>query len=132
MKTAFSLESQLDSAGPGASQNMIFSMFFEVLVLGVFLGPLFFEFYRFLARFGVPLGPHFGTFLVMFRDFMLFGGCFLGVLVFEPFGDSIFTVLGIIFECFFDVFWVVFSLKRGSQKCGLDTLFTVYKAHGHF
>ena len=54
------------------------------------------------------LGPHFGTFLVIFRDFMLFGGCFLGVLVFEPFGDSIFTVLGIIFECFFDVFFVVF------------------------
>ena len=55
-----------------------------------------------------PRGPHFGTFLVIFRDFMLFGGCFLGVFVFEPFGDSIFTVLGIIFECFFDVFFVVF------------------------
>ena len=77
-------------------------------------------------------GPHFGAFLVIFRDFMLFGGCFLRVFVFESFGDSIFTVLGIIFECFFDVFWVVFLLKRGSSKCGLDTLFTVYKAHGHF
>ena len=54
------------------------------------------------------LGLCFGTFLVIFRDFMLFGGCFLGVFVFEPFGDSIFTVLGIIFECFFDVFFVVF------------------------
>ena len=61
MKTAFSLESQLDLAGPGGSQNLIFSMFFEVLVLGVFLGPCFFDFYRFLARFGVPLGTNFGT-----------------------------------------------------------------------
>ena len=62
MRTAFSLQSQLDSAGPGPSPNLIFSMFFEVLVLGVFLGPLFFDFYRFLARFGVPLGAQFGTF----------------------------------------------------------------------
>ena len=53
-------------------------------------------------------GPHFGTFLVIFRDFMLFGGCFLGVFVCEPFEDSIFNVLGIIFECLFDVFLVVF------------------------
>ena len=66
MKTAFSLVSQLDSAGPGPSQNLIFSMFFEVLVLGVFLGPCFFDFYRFLARFGVPLGTHFGTFGINF------------------------------------------------------------------
>ena len=57
MKTAFSLESQLDSAGPGASQNLIFSRCFEVLVLDVFLGPCFFDFYRFWARFGVPLNP---------------------------------------------------------------------------
>ena len=61
MKTAFSLESQLDSAGPGASQNLIFSKFFEMLVLGVFLGPCFFDFYRFLDRFDVPLGAQFGT-----------------------------------------------------------------------
>ena len=62
MRTAFSLQSQLDSAGPGPSQNLIFSMFFEVLVLRVFFGPYFFDFYRFLARFGVPLGSNFGTF----------------------------------------------------------------------
>ena len=62
MKAAFSLKSQLDSAGPGASQNRMFSMFFDVLVLGVFLVRCFFDFYRFLARFGVPLGAHFGTF----------------------------------------------------------------------
>ena len=62
MKTAFSLESQLDSAGPGASQNLIFPRFFEVLVLGVFLGHSFFDFYQFFANFGVPVGTHFGTF----------------------------------------------------------------------
>ena len=71
-------------------------------------------------------GPHFGTFLVIFRDFMVFGGCFLGVFVFEPFGDSICTVLGIILGCFFHVFFVVFLLKRGSQKCGLDSLFIMF------
>ena len=38
-------------------------MLFEVLVLGVFLGPLVFDFYRFLARFGVPVGAHFGNIL---------------------------------------------------------------------
>ena len=66
MKTAFSLQSQLDSAGPGASQNLIFAMFFEVLVLGVFLGPCFFDFYLFFARVGVPLGTHFGIFGIIF------------------------------------------------------------------
>ena len=57
----------------------------------------------------LPWGPHFNTFLVLFRDFMVFGGCFFWVLVFEPFGDSIFTVLVVIFECFFEAFFVVFS-----------------------
>ena len=61
-------------------------------------------------------GPHFGTFLVIFRDFMLFGGCFLGVFVFEPFGDSICTVFGIILECFFDVFLLFFFMKAWKQK----------------
>ena len=116
------------------------------LPLGGFLGPLLEALGAMWVPRGAPMlkkyekgrclhqfsGPHFGAFLVIFRDFMLFGGCFLGVLVFEPFGDSIFTVLGIIFECFFRCFWVVFLLKRGSKKCGLDTLFIVYKAHGHF
>ena len=64
----------------------------------------------------LPWGPHFGTFLVIFRDFMLFGGCFFWVFVFEPFGDSIFTVLGIIFECFFDAFLACFSSKAWKQK----------------
>ncbi len=63
------------------------------------------------SRIHVFWGPHFGTFLVFFCDFMLFGGCFLGVLVFEPFGDSIFTVLVIIFECFFDAFFCCFFMK---------------------
>ena len=62
------------------------------------------------------LGPHFGTCLVFFRDFMVFGGCFFWVLVFEPFGDSIFTVLGVIFECFFDGFCGCFSIKAWKQK----------------
>ena len=53
---------------------------------------------------GSILEPIFGY----FRDFMLFGGCFLGVFVFEPFGDSIFTVLGFILDCCFAVFFVVF------------------------
>ena len=65
MKTALSLESQLDLAGPGASQNLTCSMLFEVLVLGEFLGSCFFYFYRFLARLGVPLGINFGAFWVI-------------------------------------------------------------------
>ena len=60
------------------------------------------------SRIHVFWRPHVGTFLVIFRDFVLFGGCFLGVFVFKPFGDSILTVLGLILECFFDVFFVVF------------------------
>ena len=98
------------------------------LPLGGFLGPLLEALGALWVPRGAPMlkkyekgrclhqfsGPHFGAFLVIFRDFMLFGGCFFWVFVFEPFGDSIFTVLGIIFECFFDVFWVVFLLKRGS------------------
>ena len=117
------------------------------LPLGGFLGPLLEALGAMWVPRGAPMlknnekwsiciafgGPHFGTFLVIFRDFMLFGGCFLGVLVFEPFGDSIFTVLGIIFECFVDAFFVVFFLLGcDSKKCGLDSLFIVYKAHGHF
>ena len=62
------------------------------------------------------LGPHFGTFLIIVGDFMLFGGCFLGVFVWEPFGDSILTVLGIILECFFDGFLVCFFIKMWKQK----------------
>ena len=61
---------------------------------------------------------------------MLFGGCFLGVVVVDPFGDSIFMVLGIIFECLFDAFFVVVLITRGNKKCGFDSLFTMYKAHG--
>ena len=56
-------------------------------------------------------GPHFGIVLVIFGNFVLFGGCFLGVFVFESFGDSILAVLGIIFECFADAFFVVFFSK---------------------
>ena len=66
MKTAFSLESQLDSAGPGASQNLIFSMFFEVLALGVFLGPCFSTFIDFWLDFAFhrePILGHFGDIL---------------------------------------------------------------------
>ena len=116
------------------------------LPLGGFLGPLLEALGAMWVPRGAPMlkndekvtsitlrwGPHFGTFLVIFRDFMLFGGCFLGVFVFEPFGDSIFTVLGIIFECFVNAFFVVFLLKCESKKCGLDSLFIMYKAHGHF
>ena len=54
-------------------------------------------------------GPHFGTFLVIFRDFMLFGGCFLGVFVCEPFGTrfsrfwgSCLSVFSMFFLSFFD------------------------------
>ena len=65
MKTAFSPHSQLDSAGPGASQNLMFSMFFEV-VLGVFLGHCFSTFIDFwldLASHWEPILAHFGEFL---------------------------------------------------------------------
>ena len=66
MKTPFSLEFQLDSAGPGASQNLIFSIFFEVLVLGVPLGLFFLTFIDFLldlASHWEPILAHFGEIL---------------------------------------------------------------------
>ena len=61
MKKAFSLESQLDLAGPGASQNLIFSMLFEVLVLGVFLRYVltFIDFWLDLASHWEPILVHF-------------------------------------------------------------------------
>ena len=71
MKTAFSLQSQLDSAGPGASPNLIFSMFFEVLVLGVFGGPffrLFIDFWLDLASHWEPISAHFGDILMFGVD----------------------------------------------------------------
>ena len=62
VKTMLSLESQHDPAGPGGSQNNLFSMFFEVLILGVFLGPSFFVFLWFFMIFEVPLGSILGLF----------------------------------------------------------------------
>ena len=44
VKTTLSLESQNDPAGPEGSQNHLFSMFFEVLILDAFLGPSFSSF----------------------------------------------------------------------------------------
>ena len=69
MKTAFSLQSQLDSAGPGPSQNLIFLMFFEVLVLGVFLDPLFSIF----IDFWLDLASHWEPILAHFGDILMFG-----------------------------------------------------------
>ena len=56
----------------------------------------------------LSLGPHFGIFWVIFANLVLLGSCFWNVFVFASFGDSIFTVLGIIFECFFDAFFDCF------------------------
>ena len=44
MKTTLSLQSQHDPAGPGGSQNLIFSMVFEVVILGAFFGAFFLSF----------------------------------------------------------------------------------------
>ena len=66
MRTAFSLQPQLDSAGPGPSQNLIFSMFFEVFVLGVFFLPCcstFIDFWLDLASHWEPILAHFGEIL---------------------------------------------------------------------
>ena len=74
--------------------------------LGGFMGPLLEALGAMWVPRGTPMlkndekvtsitlrwGPHFNTFLVIFRDFMLFGSCFLGVFAFEPLGASIFTV----------------------------------------
>ena len=57
MKTALSLESQLDPAGSRGFQNHIFSMFFQASILGVFLGASFIDFFRFLVILGVHLDP---------------------------------------------------------------------------
>ena len=80
---------------------------------------------------GPPLGdPVGGPFLLIFRNLRLLWWCFFFDLFFDRFRDSIFIVLKVIFECFFDASFVVFWMTRGSEKCGFDTLFTVYKAHG--
>ena len=68
MKTAFSLQSQLDSPGPGPSQNLIFSMFFEVLVLDCFFGLFFLTF----IDFGLDLASHWDPILIDFGDILGF------------------------------------------------------------
>ena len=57
MKTALSLQSQLDPAGSGGFPNHIFSMLFEVLILGAFFNPLFKEFHGFVMILKLSLGP---------------------------------------------------------------------------
>ena len=57
MKTALSLESQLDPAGSRAFQNHLFSMFFEASILGVFLGASFIDFFMIFNDFGGASGP---------------------------------------------------------------------------
>ena len=61
MKTTLSLESQLDSAGPRASPNLSFSMFFKVSLLDVFTGPPVFRFFFIFSDFGTPSGLPFGN-----------------------------------------------------------------------
>ena len=40
-------------------------------------------------------------------------------------------VLKSILGCFLDAFLTFFLIRRGNVKCGFDSLFIVYKAHGH-
>ena len=58
MKTAFSLQSQLDSAVSGGSPDHIFSRCFEAWFLGALLGRLLDDFYRFFVILGIPLEPN--------------------------------------------------------------------------
>ena len=76
-------------------------------------------------------GPFGGSFLVVFRNFKVFGSCFFGVVFWYHFGDLIYMVLRSILGSFFDVFLKLFRRTRGNVECGLDSLFIVYKAHGH-
>ena len=75
------------------------------------------------------LGSLFGTFLLTFPIFVLFGTCFLRVFVFTPFGHSICTVLGTILKGFLCLISKAFQVKHGNEKCSLDSLFTMYEAH---
>ena len=63
MKTTLSPESQHDSAGSRVSQNIIFSVFFEVPRLSGLLGLSFSDFFRIFSDFGHPLAHHFGILL---------------------------------------------------------------------
>ena len=57
MKTALSLQSQLDPAGSGGRPNHIFSMLFEVLILGPFFKPSFQGVSRICHDFKTLSGP---------------------------------------------------------------------------
>ena len=48
-----------------------------------------------------------------------------------PLWNLISMVLRLILGSFFDAFLMFFLIGRGNVKCGFDSLFTVYKAHGH-
>ena len=58
METAFSLQSQLDLAGSGGSQNHIFPRYFQAWFLGALLGRLLDDFYRSFVILGIPLEPN--------------------------------------------------------------------------
>ena len=77
------------------------------------------------------MGTLWGFIFGRFRNFKVFGGCFVGVVVFANFGYPICTVSRFIFDDVFDVFVGAFLITRGTVKCGFDTLFIVYKAYGH-
>ena len=78
---------------------------------------------------GISWESLFGTFLLTFPIFVLFGTCFLRVFVFTPFGHSICTVLGTILRGFLCLISKAFQVKHGNEKCSLDSLFTIYEAH---
>ena len=102
----------------GSKMSEIWTKNGSKLPLGGFLGPLLEALGAMRVPRGAPmlkkdekvtsitlgLGPHFGIFWIIFANFVLLRSCFLRIFVFESFGDSISTVLGVIFECFFDAF----------------------------
>ena len=70
--------------------------------------------------------------MIIFRDLCSLGAAFWESLFCSHLGARFSRFWGSFLSVFFDVFFVVFLLKRGSKNCGLDSLFIVYKAHGHF
>ena len=113
--------------------------------LGSFLGPLLEALGAMWVPSGAPMfknyekgscfhlfsGPHFGPFLVLFRNLKHFLERFFWVSVWIGFGTDFWVVFGVNLECFWSVFFGFSLTACGNEKCGFDTLFTMFAAHSH-
>ena len=115
------------------------------LRLGGFLGPLLEALGAMWVPRGVPMvkkyekgsclhlfsGPHFGPFWVLFRTLKHFLERFFWVSVWIGFGTDFWVVFGVNLMCFWSAFFGFSRTAYANEKCGFDTLFTMFAAHSH-